>query len=107
MCDFLHREIIKANKILLICLFVPFFTMGQNQYKNYKTKESVTKWGSFMGKGNLFTAEILNNTFSGQVFLYKSSNYGFYLTLGSIDDDYTNVIEGFNMIEESSEKVKV
>ncbi len=36
MCDFLHREIIKANIILLICLFVPFLTVGQNQSSKFK-----------------------------------------------------------------------
>jgi len=36
MCGFLHKEIIKANIILFICVLVPFLIMGQSQSSNFK-----------------------------------------------------------------------
>jgi len=75
------------------------------QYKNYQKKELFSQWGTFIGSGNLFVANHLNLTFSGKIFLYKSSNYGFYLMQGSLDNDYINVSDGFKMIEESFERI--
>lgn len=71
------------------------------QYSNYKVGASISKWGDYTGEGNLFVAAILNNEMSGKVFRYQNKDYGFYISLGAMNDDYHNVEEGFKLIEDN------
>jgi hypothetical protein len=70
-----------------------------NEYKDFQIKDKVNSWGEFKGEGNKFHAISMNNPCLGNIFRYTNNTHAFYVAYLSMEDDYNNVREGFQLIE--------